>query len=319
MKRLLFLLALLCGLASAQVDIRINSIGPYIDLARNVTWASTGVGTLTNNYILTPTIPDQGVCLYIRNNQAAVRSFNVVFAITGDQTVNSYQGNTGQWQVVNSGVATSQVAASTTFNTFVKLTGAARVAIVVTSGGGAGTASAFVVLTSSGGCGVSPNPVTVPLRIFADKSFQLTQSHVAKACVTNPTANQDILSLNTPATAVAGIYLDRVRISSTAAAEVDFDTITTTGTTCTAVTSFNPSMGAGTGAALLAKTESCGTDPVIGVVIYPTHLQASDTREIDLQGFFTTNSTGAGGFVMVTPPANVTGTVCAELSWSEVF
>src|SRR5229473_971064 len=130
MKQFLLSFLLLCGFATAaaQVDIRVNQIGPYIDLARNVTWAN-GPGGIGNNYILTPTTPDQGVCLYINNGSATTESASIVFAITGDQAVNSYAGNTGAWLVASQTISDVRVLANSVVATYVKLTGTARLTI----------------------------------------------------------------------------------------------------------------------------------------------------------------------------------------------
>jgi len=321
MKQFLFSLLLLCGLAASalgQVDIRINQIGPYIDLARNVTWGN-GPGGIGNNYILTPTNPDQGVCLYINNGSATNESANIVYAITGDQALNTYTGNTTAWSVASQTISDVRVPAHSVVSNYVKLTGTARLTIAINSSGSSGVtpASAFVVLTNSGGCGFSANPPAVPLRIFAGTSFQLTQSYVASACVTNPTAGQMIVALQSTASGIRAFYLDRVWISSSAAGEVDFVKLSSLGTTPTSVTIFNPSMGAGIGSALLAKTEPYVADPTIGSVVYRRNLAAGSTTDIDLSGFYQRNITGALGLVGVSTPAGITGLICAEIQWSE--
>jgi len=323
MKQFLLSFLLLCGLAivpaaSGQVDVRVNQIGPYIDLARNVTWAN-GPGGIGNNYILTPTTPDQGVCLYINNGSATTESASIVFAITGDQAVNSYAGNTGAWSVASQTISDVRILANSVVATYVKLTGTARLTIAINSSGSGAVspASAFVVLTNSGGCGFAANPAVLPLRMFAGTSFQLTQSYVASACVTNPTAGNVIVSLQSTASGIPAFYLDRVRISSTAAGRVDFVKLSSLGATPTAVTIFNPSMGAGVGAALLAKTEPFGTDPTVSTTVYANNVGANAPIELDVAGFYQRNITGALGLVAVETPANITGTICATIQWSE--
>jgi len=108
-----------------------------------------------------------------------------------------------------------------------------------------------------------------------------------------------------------------VYISSTAAGRVDFVKLSSLGTTPTAVTIFNPSMGAGIGAALLAKTEPFVADPTVSATVYANNVGANTPVNIDLAGFYQRNITGALGLVAVETPANITGTICATIQWSE--
>src|SRR5271169_5269799 len=100
MKRLLFLLGLLCGLAAAQVDIPIGAVGPIKDIARNVTWAGSGVSAINNNYIFTPSYTFETACIFVTNNDASPHQPVVQSFGTGDQNVTKYQGNTGAWAIL---------------------------------------------------------------------------------------------------------------------------------------------------------------------------------------------------------------------------
>jgi hypothetical protein len=146
MKKLLLILALLSASAFAQVDIHINTIGPIRTIAQNVNWIGTGIGSLTNNYIFTPSYTNEGVCLYVDNNDSNEHFVTLQLFGTGDQTVTKYQGNTVNWALLGptsnffTGSGTTFILANTVKGFFIQASGNASVAIVFSSvGGTAGT------------------------------------------------------------------------------------------------------------------------------------------------------------------------------------
>jgi hypothetical protein len=165
-KRILVILALLCGSAVAQtpIDITINQIGPYFDIARGVTWNVSGIGGYNNNYIFTPQSPEQGVCIYVYNNDT-VNTYSASFIVleTGDQQTSKYTGNTARWfQILSTGPITIGPAGTTQF--FFKTSGAARA--VIATGGGTGNAGTMdmVAVQTQQGCGPRSNsPVSCTL------------------------------------------------------------------------------------------------------------------------------------------------------------
>ena len=147
--------ALLSLLSFADINVRAS--GPYIDLARGANWSGSGVGGFNNTYIFSPQSAEQGVCVYVYNNDA-VNGYTPNFIVfqTGDQSVNTYTGNTSKWiQLLATG--TLSIPASGSVQFFFKTTGAASVAIQ--SGGGAvntGTVDLLAVQTQQG-CGQRVN------------------------------------------------------------------------------------------------------------------------------------------------------------------
>lgn len=153
MKKLFLLFALLCGMASAQVDIINSDIGPYHVLGRNLVPASSGVGGLLNNFIFTPLNPNQGVCLYLINDTSTpATGVGLTMSQTGDPGVSKFAGNTGKWIQIN----TQSLGSLTgTFSYYVQPSGAARIAIS-SGGSGATTMDLIAVETGSGSqCGPS--------------------------------------------------------------------------------------------------------------------------------------------------------------------
>jgi hypothetical protein len=158
----LALLALTClpFQLSAQVDVPVNSIGPIFDVARNVNWNGSGPGNVNNNYIFTPTQTDQGTCFYLyNNNPTTVASFTIAVYQTGDAAVATFQNNTAKW--VNIYSQSAKIAAASSQNYFVRASGAARMALVISGGGIANTATITAVQTSQS-CGMATAFVPTP-------------------------------------------------------------------------------------------------------------------------------------------------------------
>lgn len=154
MRKLLSIFLLLCAsVAVAQIDIPITAIGPYRDLARNVTWANVGQGSINNNYVLTPAFSNEGFCVYLQNNDTSSHSVNVAYFGTGDQTVTQYTGNTSKW-VPAGPSGTVVTAASSTSIQFVRVQGVAKFVVSISTGTAAGTVTATVAESLNGtACG----------------------------------------------------------------------------------------------------------------------------------------------------------------------
>jgi hypothetical protein len=156
--------------AFTQVDIPINTIGANRTIARNWTWAGSGVGALNNNFIFTPSFTNEGICLSVTNNDTSTHAFTVLFYGTGDQTVKTFVANAGKWALLGPTSATDitpSQAAGTTVAYYVLAQGAANVAIVFSGASGTGTGTLNMVESQNGanqGCGNIPvGPVYCPL------------------------------------------------------------------------------------------------------------------------------------------------------------
>lgn len=152
LKRILFCLALLCGIAGAQIDISTSQVGPYITLARNATWAGNGIGAINNAFIFTPVTPDAGMCFYVQNNDVGTHSLTIAVYETGDPQISGYESAAGaQWIYVGQGSVT--LTGSLAGNIFVKASGAARIAAVASNGTSTGTVTLNLVQTQQN-CGL---------------------------------------------------------------------------------------------------------------------------------------------------------------------
>jgi len=153
-KRIVRILSLaLIGFASyavAQIDIPIGQVGPYITLARNVTWTGSGITGLNNNYIFTPTTPDQGVCFYFENTDTVAHTFSFAIAESGNPAQTLFAGNTLLWVYLVQTSATVQP--NSDYPYFIKASGAARLALQVTNGTSTGAANVYAVFTNQN-CG----------------------------------------------------------------------------------------------------------------------------------------------------------------------
>lgn len=172
----LILLAAFCLPVAAQIDIPITVIGPIRDLARNVTWTGSGTSAIGNNYLFTPTFTNEGVCVYLSNQDPVnAHSFTMQFFGTGDQTVRSYQGNTAAWALLGptsgltAGAGSITVNAASVKNFFTQVAGQSGVAVVIRYGGSPSTAlvTATIVESSSAvNCGnTTTGPIYCPIVI----------------------------------------------------------------------------------------------------------------------------------------------------------
>jgi hypothetical protein len=182
LKRLLLCLALLTGLAAAQVDIPITQIGPYKILARNATWAGSGVGALNNNYIFTPTYANEGVCVYASNNDAgSTHSFSIQLFGNGDPANRTLLNNQNSWVPLGPSSTTVVLpilqtagAVNSTQSYFFQANGATNIAVAIAGGSGTSTGTFTMVespTTTPVGCG---NTVTGP--VFCPLTLQPPQT-----------------------------------------------------------------------------------------------------------------------------------------------
>lgn len=156
MKRLLALFLVCLPIYAA--DMYIRQRGPYLTVARGVSWAGTGAGAFNNTYLFTPLNPDQGICVSVRNNNpTSAHTFTLNVYQTGDSSLMSYTPNIGRFLTDTVEGEISPIAAATTTCVYVHANAAARVALVFAGGGAlAGTpdtADIFVVQTSHSSCG----------------------------------------------------------------------------------------------------------------------------------------------------------------------
>lgn len=167
----------LVSLVDAQVDVPLDGSVYYFDMARGVTWGSSGATTINNNYIFTPLNPDQGFCIYVKNNNPTnAHSINIAVYQTGDQTLSQFTAFVNKWSLLYSPSAQlnpfRNIPPNSVASAFISGYGSARTAIQLsggtTAGGSPDTADAFIVQTSKGcgppsGLNVSRNSVGSPV------------------------------------------------------------------------------------------------------------------------------------------------------------
>ena len=150
--RVVVLAVVACCIGHAS-DVLISQRGPYLSLAYKAAWGSSGQGGTDNNYIFTPLDPNQGMCLFVSNNDTSSHSFTLAVYQTGDPNVVSYSNSAGRF-AQNSIVGTiSPVGAGSTASAFVHSSAAARVSVNISGSSGSGTADIYIVETSAGSCG----------------------------------------------------------------------------------------------------------------------------------------------------------------------
>lgn len=143
----IFLILALSTLAFAQQDVLVSGIGPVRLIANNALWAGGGTGALANNYIFVPAPGKTSACIHIQNNTAASRSITISAFGNGNVNPIAYTNNTGSWfgplYISTAGPMVVPSLGSTFAS--VRTSGATRVVLSVTTGGGAGSASIFMV------------------------------------------------------------------------------------------------------------------------------------------------------------------------------
>jgi hypothetical protein len=150
--------------ARAQQDIQvIGGTNPYITIGRNFSWAGSGPGNLNNNFIFHPIDPNEGFCLFIgNNNPTSAHSVSVAVAQSGDPTLNSFQGVTGQWFSVSTvTLFPVSVPAATVVGINYKTTASASITVsfsgATPQAGSPDTVNVFAVQTNQSACGSLPN------------------------------------------------------------------------------------------------------------------------------------------------------------------
>ena len=153
-------LVMICAPAIGQQDITVVSgTNPYIVLARGVQWAGSGFGNIGNNFIFTPTSPDEGFCLFVSNNNpSSSHSFTVAVHQTGDPAQTTYQSSQGKWTTVpTQSTFPVSVSASSVVGINYKTTASAGIAVTISgnssAAGSPDTADLFAVQTTASSCG----------------------------------------------------------------------------------------------------------------------------------------------------------------------
>lgn len=153
--------ALICPRSFAQQDQIVSGGGYYLTLAQNVAW-----NQLSQNYIFTPLTPDDGVCLYIQNNNpTSAHSFTLQIKQTGDSSLTKFQGNSAKWTAATVYNTPASVSAGAVVSLFASIQAAARVTVAISgtssASGSPDTANIFGVQTATGVCGAAGGAIAV--------------------------------------------------------------------------------------------------------------------------------------------------------------
>lgn len=140
----------LCLPFYGQSDVRITQTGFYRTIAFNKTWAGTGGGALTNNYIYVPSAQAVGACVSVQNNDTNSHAITITpFGSTNSNTPLPFTSNTNPWITLNGTLLNlNPVLAGGMSSMYVRTAGMAQVVISVSGTSGAGTASIFIAENS---------------------------------------------------------------------------------------------------------------------------------------------------------------------------
>lgn len=306
-------------LCSAQIDVQISSIGPYITLANNQTWTGAGKGSLQNNYLFTPYTPDDGICFYVQNLSSSTNVFSVTLAITGDPSVKTYINNSSKWITLTNGAVVWSVTGNNETAFYLRTSGAARVMLNFSpEGSPSGNGSLFVGQTTGGGCGTNPAPQVSNVRQLAAYSYSNGGSIAASACVTNPGAGSPVLFVAPSGNRYSTLTFERARFSTTVAGKINISATDDQGATCTGTNSGGTmNLNTGQGTASVIESAPCVTNPTIQFNDTQDEIAANTPTEVDLTGFTRQNAATNGGIGVFTPSA-ITGTVCASIWFLEI-
>lgn len=327
MKRIFLAAVLLllgaCGV-SAQQNIPIFPSGPVYVASSSLVWGTSGANGFNNNFFFTPLSVNESVCVFVSNNNpTSAHTFSLILKSNLNPANITPSDNT--WFTVATGTNLF-VGASGSINTGAGAYtgGVAEVSINLsgstTQAGSPDTAS-LIVIQTQGNC---PNAQNFTGPGFPSFSFVPQIQNIsdagdnaffATATTTNPLNAAELISINPNTELVRSAFLDRVIISSSAAATVTINLTTTAGATCTAVLSVNQK-GTGHNSSQMTANTACTTVPVVfQPVATSVSIPAGGVITIDLRGFILPiNSTNGIDIVMA---AALTGTITETFFWSE--
>lgn len=202
-----FIGLLLAGLAFGQQDIQLQGKAPYRDVGRGLVWGSSGAGStvgINNNFIFTPQNPDEGICVFVANNNpTSAHSLTVSVHQTGDAQARNYTGNTGRFvadTVIN---PVSTIAASSMGVSYVHTNAGAYVVLSIsgttTQTGSPDTADVFIVETQHLSCGPS-SPFTPQIPAWytcGNTQARVDLADVGNSSLTAPTFAVGVNTTNT--------------------------------------------------------------------------------------------------------------------------
>jgi hypothetical protein len=321
---LLLIIATLCFPSpSRATDIPINPPGPSFKFPQPLIWGQSGAQGFNNNYFFTPYFINEGVCVYVYNNNPTnVHTFTVSIVVTGNPQ--STTPSDGTWQAAASTTASVPVSPGVPGGLGATVSGVSQISVNLSGStvqaGSPDTASVTIIQTT-GNCFAgngfttsSPNTITsiVPVQSISDG---LSQGFFTSFTATNPATGGNILNvggLNLSKT----IYLDSITLACSVACIINVATAAST--TCTtgggAVPIINLKLGNATNPTA-TDTSSCTTGPagLSTFVIVP--LGANTPYTFDARGIiipaFTTQS------ITIINNTAITGTLLAAFKWYE--
>jgi hypothetical protein len=302
----------------AQQDLQVSSTGPYLDLFRGSTWTGSGTGAVNNNFLFTPQDSNEGVCVYLYNNDSGSHSFTIKASQSGDQRITAYSGNTSKWITTGQvGSTTLTVSATSQVAIFFSIASAAKVAITFSGGSGSGTADAYLVQSQARACGNGQTQFTPTTDVAGYNSYYNSNGTTGTVCVTNPGANLDILDINASANlSFQATYFRWIRITSSAAAQFNILRTVTAGSTCTNVSTVNTNLAV-TNFSGSTVTTNCTTDPTGGGTISSVQAVAGVPQLIDFGNDLWSQNSSTNFGLEVTNPGAITGTVCVDFMYSQ--
>jgi hypothetical protein len=153
---------------------------------------------------------------------------------------------------------------------------------------------------------------TIPLQVISDS---ISQAFVSQGQVVNPTANQPVVQVSAN-NGSRILYFDRVTVSCSAACQPIVVNTVNNGTSCTAATPRNLSLGSTVTSTALGQTSSCVANPTSSTTImYIFDVAANTPTVLDLRGLIAPANTQNG--LEIASNNSLTGVMRATMLWYE--
>lgn len=318
------------SLANAT-DIPITPTGPVWKFTAPggpgaLTWGVTGPGGFNNNFFFTPINNNENVCVYVYNNNPTnAHTFLSSVVVNGNPSNGTPSDAT--WQpALSFNAYLVQPSPSIPVTLSVSASGVSQISLnfssSTTQAGNPDTATVVIAqttspcFTGSGSAFGGQLPVSAISGLQAN-SESLSQSYFALQNITNTGIGQLLVAVVANGSGSRQAYYSRAVISTSASGEVDVNTTTTAGTTCTAAGLSVQNMHGGAANPQFSTFGTCVANPAVNAT-FKLFLAANSQYTFDLTGLVEPSSTaGTVLGVSITTPAAITGTVHASLFWYE--
>lgn len=323
--KLLAVLALLSApICTLGADIAIAPTGATFKLPGTYAWGTAGPGGINNSFFFTPFYTQENVCVYVYNNNTTnSHTFSGNISVTGDPGATGPSGN-ASWQTsFNSTTLTAGASIANPAQFSSSASGVAQISVgfTATTQAGSPDTATVVIIQTTGNCfagigATSSNPYpSVVFSQLQELSDAFGQSYSYIATSTNPLANQLISALVNAPISTRILYFDRVSITSTAAATVNINLITSLGTACAGgIAPTNIKLGQANGSVITTIIGAC-TNPAVSQAMFSNVAIGTVPVVIDLKGIIAPASSSTG--IDIVNLAGITGVMTVNWLASE--